>query len=91
MELMVSYAYRCGLPKKKELFSFFEILNVAAFRQQLVEFVPLVTNVDDAKEEKKAIERHKKERKPGSPVLIKLSGINIAFSHKGFAKVRRFS
>ena len=86
--LMVSYTYRCGLPKKKELFFFFEILNAATFRQQLVNFVPLVTSVEDAQEEKKAIERHKKQRKPG---LAKLAGVNIAFSHKGFVKVRRFS
>lgn len=82
---MVSYAYRCGLPKKKELFFFFEILDATKFRKQLVEFAPFVTSVKDAEDERKAIERHKKQRSPG---LVKLSGVNIAFSHKGFVKVR---
>jgi hypothetical protein len=72
----------------KELFFFFEILNVAAFRHQLVRFVPLVTSVADAQKERKTIEDHKRQKKPG---LVKLSGVNIAFSHKGFVRVRTFS
>ena len=45
--LMVSlgYAYRGGLAKKKELFIFFEILDVATFRKRLVKSVPLITSV----------------------------------------------
>ena len=72
----------------KQLFFFFEILDAATFRQGLVKFVPYITSVDDAQKERKTIEDHKKQRKPG---LVKLSGVNIAFSHKGFVKVRRFS
>jgi hypothetical protein len=85
---MFSYAHRGGLVKMKELFFFFEVLDAATFRQQLVEFVPLVTSVTDGQKERKTIEDHKKRRSPG---LVKLSGVNIAFSHKGFVKVRRFS
>lgn len=88
---MVLHAYSCGLIKKKELFFFFEILDAPKFRKQLVDFVPLVTNVKVAMEQKKAVERHKKQRSPGSPRLIRLAGVNIAFSHKGFVKVRRIS
>ena len=72
----------------KELFFFFEILDAATFRQQLVKFVPLVTSVIDAQKERKTIEDHKKRGKHG---LLTLFGVNIAFSHKGFVKVRRFS
>lgn len=80
---MISYAYSGGLQKKTELFFFFEILDAATFRQQLVNFVPLVTSANDALEQRKAIDNHKKQKKPG---LVKLAGVNIAFSHKGFVK-----
>jgi len=72
---MVSYAYRGGLVKIKELFFFFEILDAATFRQQLVKLVPHITSVIDAQEERKAVRDHKKQRKPG---FAKVVGINIA-------------
>ena len=84
----LAYAYRGGLPKKKELFIFFEILDVAStFRKRLVKFVPLITSVSDVQKGRKTIEEHRKQKKPG---LVKLFGVNIAFSRKGFVKVRRF-
>ena len=85
---MVLYVYRKGLPKIQELFFFFEILDATAFRKQLVNFVPLVTSVDGAQKQRKTIEDHKKKRGDG---YTKPVGFNIAFSHKGFVKVRRFS
>ena len=85
---MVLYVYRKGLTKILELFFFFEISDPAAFRQQLVEFVPLVTSVDGAQKQRKTIEDHKKK---GGLGYAKSVGVNIAFSHKGFVKVRRFS
>jgi hypothetical protein len=72
----------------RQLFFFFEILDAATFRQRLVKFVPYITSVTEAQQERKTVEDHKKQKKPG---LVKLSGVNIAFSHKGFEKVRRFS
>ena len=86
--LMVSYAYRGGLVKMKELFYFFEILDAATFRQQLVKLVPDIKNVIDAQKDRKTVKDHKKAKKPG---LVKMVAVNIAFSHKGFVKVRKIS
>jgi len=59
-------------------------LDAATFRQQLVKLVPHITSVVDAENERKAAKDHKKQRKPG---LVKMVGVNIAFSHKGFVKM----
>jgi len=73
-----------GLVKEKQLFYFFEILDAATFRQQLVTFVPHITNVTKAVEQRNDIKRHKKKGELG---LLKELGVNIAFSHTGFEKM----
>ena len=74
--------------KIKELFFFFEVLDAATFRQQLVKLVPHIKSVVDSQKDRKTVRDHKKQRKPG---LVEVVGVNIAFSHKGFVKVRRIS
>ena len=70
--------------KIKELFFFFEVLDAATFRQQLVKLVPHIKSVVDSQKDRKTVRDHKKQRKPG---LVKVVGVNNAFSHKGFVKV----
>ncbi|KAF8804040.1 Dyp-type peroxidase, partial [Phlegmacium glaucopus] len=50
----------------------------------LVHFIPLIKTVAQVLKDRKAIDDHKKKKLPG---LIPLVGVNIAFSHKGFAKL----
>jgi len=79
---------RSGLPKKTQLYIFFDIVNVAQFRKDLVHFIPLIKTVAQVLKDRKAIDDHKKKKLPG---LIPLVGVNISFSHKGFVKVRKIS
>jgi len=73
-----------GLVKMKELFYFFQISNAATFRQQLVKYVPHITNVTKAQEQRNEIKDRKKKGEHG---LCEILGVNIAFSHKGFDKM----
>ncbi|KAF8804039.1 Dyp-type peroxidase, partial [Phlegmacium glaucopus] len=50
----------------------------------LVTFIPLIKTVAQVLQDRKAIEDHKKKKLPG---LVPLVGVNIAISHKGFAKL----
>ena len=77
---------RSGLPKKTQLYIFFDIANVNDFRHRLVSFIPQIKTVAGVLTDRKAIEEHKKNKVPG---LLKLIGVNISFSHKGFVKVRK--
>jgi len=79
---------RSGLPKKTQYYVFFDIVNATKFRQDLGHLIPSITTVADVLKQRKAIEDHKRRRLPG---LITMVGVNISFSHKGFAKVRKIS
>ncbi|KAG6841173.1 hypothetical protein C0991_001098 [Blastosporella zonata] len=70
-----------GLPKKTQTYFFFQITNVKVFRSQLSHFVPLVKTTAQVLKDRKDIEDHKRN---GDKTLIKMVGVNIAFSHKGF-------
>ena len=72
----------------KEHFFFFEVLDATAFRQQLLKLVPHIKSVVDSQKDRGTVRDHKRQRKPG---LVRVVGVNIAFSHKGFVKVRRIS
>jgi Dyp-type peroxidase family len=80
-----------GLPKKTETFFFFQIDDgkVDEFRAQLAQLIPLIRTAAQALDDHKRIRKsqkdaeHKKEPKP----LLKLSGVNIAFSHSGLKKL----
>ena len=85
--LTVSLACRSGLPKKKQLYIFFDIVDVKKFQQDLVRFIPLIKTVAGVLKDRQAIDDHKKKKLPG---LIPLVGVNISFSHKGFVKVRKY-
>ncbi|KAG6849423.1 hypothetical protein H0H93_008571 [Arthromyces matolae] len=71
-----------GLPKKTQTYFFFQITNVNLFRSQLTKLVPIVKTTAQVLKDRKAIDDHKKS---GGKGLIKIVGVNIAFSHKGFA------
>lgn len=68
-----------GLPKKTQTFLFFQIdkNRVKDFRTQLGQFVPLITTTAQAIKDREKI---KEGRGQG---LLKLSGVNVAFSQKG--------
>jgi hypothetical protein len=76
---------RSGLPKKTQLYIFFEIDHVEKFKKEFVCFIPLIKTVAGVLKDRHDIDEHKKKKLPG---LIKLVGVNISFSHKGFEKVR---
>jgi hypothetical protein len=85
---MLTVSCRSGLPKKTQLYIFFEIVDVEKFRKDLVRFIPLIKTVAGVLKDRQAIDDHKKKKLPG---LVKLVGVNISFSHKGFVKVRKMS
>ena len=75
-----------GLPKKTETFFFFQIdkNRVHDFRAQLAHLVPLITSSAQAIDDQNKIAQHKKGGHGG---LLKLSGVNVAFTHKGLTAV----
>ena len=79
-----------GFPKKVQNFVFFEIDDgqVEAARTQLAQLIPLVTTTNHVLEHRQKIADAKSQTPAGqSPPLIKMSGVNIAFSAKGLKKV----
>jgi len=73
-----------GLPKKTQTNVFFQIVDVTNFRKQLRALIPLITTTDQVLKDRDAINQHKKS---GNHGLLKLFGVNIAFSHLGFVKM----
>ncbi|KAF8907046.1 peroxidase TAP [Gymnopilus junonius] len=73
-----------GLPKKTQIYYFFEITDATKFRHDLRKFIPLVETVAGVLKDRDAIDNHKKNKHPG---LIPMTGVNISFSHKGFVKL----
>lgn len=67
-----------GLPKKTQTFLFFQIdqNRVQDFRTQLYQLVPLITTTAQTVKDRAKIAQNK-----GKP-LLKLSGVNVAFTHK---------
>ena len=79
-----------GLPKKVQHYLLFQIDDdVTAFRQRLKLLIPHITNTTQVMDDRAKIAASKKAaQEQGKPApLIKLSGINIAFSHTGLVKV----
>lgn len=77
---------RFGLPKKVETYLFVRIVKVDDFRSRLNHLVPLITTCADVAEDREKIHRHKKDATETGK-LMKLSGVNIAFSQKGLEQV----
>lgn len=84
---------RAGLPSKTQTYYFFLIdqARVKEFRKQLAHLIPLITTTAQTFGSRKTISQEKSDAaKRGVPgPLLKLSGVNIAFSHKGLQKVSR--
>lgn len=84
---------RAGLPSKTQTYYFFSIdqARVKEFRKQLAHLIPLITTTAQAFGFRKTISEEKSaSAKRGVPgPLLKISGVNIAFSHKGLQKVSR--
>jgi hypothetical protein len=83
--------HRPGLPKKTETFFLFRIddARVQEFRKHLAKFVPLVTTTTQVMGDREKITRHKRsaaQRRLGADLLA-VSGVNLAFTFKGLAKV----
>ncbi|KAG6810025.1 hypothetical protein H0H92_013639 [Tricholoma furcatifolium] len=70
-----------GLVKNTQTYFFFQITDVKLFRSQLAKFVPLVKTTTQALKDRQDIDDHKRK---GNKSLLKIVGVNIAFSHKGF-------
>ncbi|KAF8621428.1 hypothetical protein AX15_007788 [Amanita polypyramis BW_CC] len=75
-----------GLPKKTETDLFFKIANVDEFKRHLFRIIPLITTAEQVSTDRDAIVHHKQREGP-KPELIKIAGVNIAFSHTGFEKL----
>ncbi|KAF2704571.1 DyP-type peroxidase [Pleomassaria siparia CBS 279.74] len=85
-----------GLSKETELFFFFEILDVTAFRSQITDLIPLITTAEQAQKGRSDIRAFKaKQRKlatdgdeeTSDPGTLPVVGVNIAFSAKGIEKM----
>ncbi|KAI0833770.1 peroxidase TAP [Trametes gibbosa] len=75
-----------GLPKKVQEYIIFQIgSDVIAFRKALNKLLPLITTTTQVQQDRAKIAANKKaaEEKGKKPELIKLSGVNIAFSQAG--------
>ncbi|KAF8621453.1 hypothetical protein AX15_007804 [Amanita polypyramis BW_CC] len=75
-----------GLPKKTETDFFFKIDNADEFKKQLAQVIPLITTARQVLLDRDAIKNHKQMKGPKSN-LIRIAGVNIAFSHTGFEKL----
>ncbi len=84
---------RAGLPSKTQTYFFFIIdhSRVKEFRKQLTHLIPLITTTAQVFSHRKTISQEKAEaaKRGVPPPLLKISGVNIVFSHKGLAKVSR--
>ncbi|KAH8094516.1 peroxidase TAP [Cristinia sonorae] len=73
-----------GFSKRTESSIFFQIDNAEGFRKQLPLLVPKITTAAQAADDKDAIKKHKRA---GHKDLLKISGLNIAFSQSGLNKL----
>ncbi|KAL6720877.1 dye-decolorizing heme-containing peroxidase [Lecanora helva] len=81
-----------GLPKKTQTFLFFQIdaNRIQEFRKQLTKLVPLITSTAQVIKDRTKIGQNKQaaeDPKTRSNLLVKLSGVNIAFSHTGLVQI----
>lgn len=80
-----------GLPKKTETFLFFQIdpHRVQDFRKKLTQLIPHIKSTAQVVDDRKKLAQNKKDavEKNYPPPIIKLSGLNIAFSRKGLVQV----
>jgi hypothetical protein len=72
------------------LFEFFQIVKVDKFRDRLKDLIPLITTLDDVKEQNTKIQNSKADAKAKGipPPLIELVGTNIAFSAAGIGNLK---
>ena len=83
--------YSPGLPKKVQHYLFFQIDDdVTAFRKRLNLLIPVITSTTQAQDDRAKIAANKKlaAEQGKAPELLRLSGVNIAFSQFGLTKVR---
>ncbi|TCD63943.1 hypothetical protein EIP91_004753 [Steccherinum ochraceum] len=73
-----------GFAKKMETALFFQIDNVGGFRKQLGQLAPKITTAQQAASDRDSIKQHKQT---GGTGLLKISGLNIAFSQSGLNKL----
>jgi Dyp-type peroxidase family len=80
-----------GLPKMTEAFVFFQIdeQRINEFRRQLARLVPLITSNTQVLNDLEKIAQNKKSAAERNVVLplLKMSGVNLAFTHKGLVKM----
>lgn len=86
---------RSGLPKLTQTYFFFSIdkARVHDFRTQLSYFIPLITTTAQARSDRDKIAQHKKSKTEEGAATVDISGVTLAFSHKGLLQVSvaRFS
>ena len=92
MSLKLIHNRTGGLPKKTETFYFFQIepAHVRDFRTQLTQLLPLITTTAEVLNEQipKITQSKKDAAKQGiAPPILEMSGVNIAFTHKGLILV----
>ena len=79
-----------GLPKKVQHYLLFQIDDdVTAFRKRLGLLIPLITTTAQVQDDRAKIAANKEAaaKEGKAPELLKLSGVNIAFSQSGLDKV----
>ncbi|EJF56508.1 Dyp-type peroxidase [Dichomitus squalens LYAD-421 SS1] len=79
-----------GLPKKVQHYLFFQIDNdVTSFRKRLGLLIPLITTTAQVQDDRAKIAANKEAaaKEGKAPELLKLSGVNIAFSQFGLTKL----
>lgn len=78
-----------GLPKKTQTYVFYQIANATEFRKNLTHLIPLITTSTQAQGHKQLIKQIKTTaaQHHTPPPVLKLAGINIAFSHNGLPKI----
>ena len=59
------------------------------FRTQLAKLIPLITTTAQTISDREKLAQNKKEaaEKKYRPPLVKMSGVNLTFSHKGLVQV----
>jgi Dyp-type peroxidase family len=78
-----------GLPKKTQTYAFYQIANATEFRKRLSALIPFITTSTQAQGHKELIKQIKAStaQHNAPPPILKLAGINIAFSHNGLHKL----
>ena len=88
---LILILFREGLPKKGQIFFFFQIDKdrVKDFCTHLLQLAPLIASAADVQNDRERIrvEKQRAAEAHTRPNILDMTGVNIAFSHKGLRAV----